>query len=403
MKILIADKFPDPAIERLKQLGFEVSYNADLKGDSLAEEVKKTGAEALVVRSTKVTEGTLEGSRLSLVIRAGSGYDTIDVAAASKRGIYVSNCPGKNSAAVAELAMAHLLALDRRVADNVQQLREKKWNKKEFSKARGLKGRTLGILGVGTIGQLVMERAQAFGMKVVAWSRSLTPERAAGLGIERKNSPEEVAAAADAVSVHVAMTPDTKGLCGEKFFAAMKKGAYFINTSRGGVVDEAALKKAIREKGIRAGLDVFAREPAATSGTFEDDIVEAGGVVYGTHHIGASTEQAQEAIAEEAVRILREYRDNGHVPNVVNLCARSPATHLLVVRHRDRVGVLAHVLAGLRSAGINVQEMENVIFDGAAAAIARIHLDKAPPDGTLDKIQAGSADIYELNLLALSQ
>lgn len=402
MKVLVVDKFPDAAIQRMKSLGLEVSYNPEMKGDALIEEVKKSGAEVLVVRSTKVTEPMLEGSHLSLVIRAGSGYDTIDVAAASKRGIYVSNCPGKNSAAVAELAMGLLLALDRRLADNTQQLREKKWNKKEFSKARGLMGRTLGVLGVGTIGQLVIERARAFGMKVAAWSRSLTPARAAQLGVERKNSPEEVAAAADAVTVHLALTPDTKGLCGEKFFAAMKKGAYFINTSRGGVVDAEALKKAVREKGIRAGLDVFAKEPAQAAGAFEDDIVELEGV-YGTHHIGASTDQAQEAIAEETVRILQAYRDTGHVPNVVNLCAHSPATHLLVVRHADRVGVLAHVLTGLRSAGINIQEMENVVFDGAQAAIARIHIDKEPPDGTLEKIRSGSPDIFEMNLLSLTQ
>lgn len=401
MKVLVVDKFPDSAIQQMKALGFEVAYNADMKGDALVAEVKKSGADVLVVRSTKVTEPMLEGSHLSLVIRAGSGYDTIDVAAASKRGIYVSNCPGKNSAAVAELAMGLLLALDRRLADNVQQLREKKWNKKDFSKARGLQGRTLGVLGVGTIGQLVIERARAFGMKVAAWSRSLTPEKAAQLGVARKSSPEELAAAADAVSVHLALTPETKGICGEKFFAALKKGAYFINTSRGGVVDPEALKKAIREKGIRAGLDVFAKEPAEAAGAFEDDIVELDGV-YGTHHIGASTDQAQEAIAEETVRILQQYRDTGHVPNVVNLCVHSPATHLLVVRHADRVGVLAHVLTGLRSAGINVQEMENIVFDGAAAAIARIHLDKAPPDGTLEKIHSSSPDIFELNLLSLT-
>ena len=171
MKVLVVDKFPDSAIQQMKALGFEVAYNPDMKGDALVAEVKKSGADVLVVRSTKVTEPMLEGSHLSLVVRAGSGYDTIDVAAASKRGIYVSNCPGKNSAAVAELAMGLLLALDRRLADNVQQLREKKWNKKDFSKARGLQGRTLGVLGVGTIGQLVIERARAFGMKVAAWSR----------------------------------------------------------------------------------------------------------------------------------------------------------------------------------------------------------------------------------------
>ncbi|MFQ5776713.1 MAG: NAD(P)-dependent oxidoreductase [Terriglobia bacterium] len=401
MKVLVADKFPDTAIERMKASGLAVIYKPDLKGEALASAVKESAPAVLVVRSTKVTAAVLDGSQLGLVIRAGSGYDTIDVAAASERGIYVSNCPGKNSTAVAELAFGLMLALDRRIADNVAELRAHKWNKKEFAKARGLCGRTLGLIGVGQIGRLMITRARAFGMPVVAWSRSLTEEKARALGVERKSTAEEVAGAADVVSVHVALTAETKELCGEKFFAALRPGAYFINTSRGGVVNETALAKAVREKGIRAGLDVYAKEPATTSGAFEGDIIELGGV-YGTHHIGASTEQAQEAIAEETLRILQEYRETGHVPNVVNLCAHSPATHVLVVRHRDRVGVLAHVLTGLRSAGINVQEMENVVFKGAEAAIARIHLDRAPPNGTLEEISAGNRDIYELNLLNLS-
>ncbi|MGH9777743.1 MAG: NAD(P)-dependent oxidoreductase [Candidatus Acidiferrales bacterium] len=317
MKVMVVDKFPDAAIARMKELNFEVTYHPEMKGEALVEEVKKSGARALVVRSTKVTEPMMEGSKLELVIRAGSGYDTIDVEAASKRGIYVSNCPGKNSTAVAELAFGLLLALDRRIPDNVAELRQKKWNKKEYSKARGLYGRTLGLIGVGRIGRLMIARAQAFGMKVIAWSRSLTPQKAHELGIEWRMSPEEVAKASDAISVHLALKPETKGLCGEKFFAALRPGAYFINTSRGEVVEEAALKKAVRDKGIRAGLDVFAKEPATPTGAFEDDIAGLPGV-YGTHHIGASTDQAQEAIAEETIRILQEFRDRGEVPNVIN-------------------------------------------------------------------------------------
>ena len=317
MKVMVVDKFSDAAIARMKELGFEVNYNPELKGEGLSEEVKKSEARVLVVRSTKVTKDIMHGSHLELVIRAGSGYDTIDVEAATTRGIFVSNCPGKNSTAVAELAFGLLLALDRRIPDNVAELRQKKWNKKEYSKARGLHGRTLGLIGVGRIGRLMIARAQAFGMRVIGWSRSLTPQKAHELGIEWRMSPEEVAKAADAVSVHVALKPETKGLCGEKFFAALRPGAYFINTSRGGVVDYAALKKAIGEKGIRAGLDVFGQEPATATGEFGDDIVGLPGV-YGTHHIGASTEQAQEAIAEETIRILQAYRDKGEVPNAVN-------------------------------------------------------------------------------------
>jgi D-3-phosphoglycerate dehydrogenase len=400
MKILIADKFPDSGQTELLQAGFEIVYDPDLKDDALGAAIKSSGADILVVRGTKVTGEMLEAGRLSLVVRAGAGYNTIDVKTASSRGIYVTNCPGKNSIAVAELAFGLMLSLDRRIHDNVGDLRQGRWNKKEYSKARGILGRTLGLIGVGRIGQEMISRARAFGMPVVAWSRSLTPERAEKLGIEMKQSPLEVASASDVVSIHVALNNDTKNLIDEKFFTAMKPGSYFINTSRAEVVDQPALARAVKEQGLRAGLDVFAGEPTGGVGTVEDDIFKLDGVI-GTHHIGASTEQAQQAIAEETVRIIREYKETGRAPNVVNLAKKSPATHLLVVRHFDRVGVLASVFDPLKEAGINVEETENIVFDGATAAIARIHLDSAPSDAVLDAIKSNSQDIIELSLLKL--
>src|SRR5712691_5262273 len=211
MKVLVADKFEKSGLDGLKSAGCEVVYEPDAKDDALAQAVAKTGAEVLIVRGTKVTRPMLEAGRLSLVVRAGAGYNTIDVEAASERGIYVANCPGKNSVAVAELAFGLILALDRRVVDNAADLKRGVWNKKEYSKARGLYGRTLGLIGVGGIGKEMIPRARAFGMPVVAWSRSLTPERAQALGIERKASPAEVAASSDIASVHVALKPETKG------------------------------------------------------------------------------------------------------------------------------------------------------------------------------------------------
>jgi D-3-phosphoglycerate dehydrogenase len=342
----------------------------------------------------------LAAGPIKLVVRAGAGYNTIDVAAASKRGIYVSNCPGKNSIAVAELAFALILALDRRVVDNAVALRRGEWNKKEFSKARGLFGRTLGLIGVGKIGQEMIARAQAFGMTVIAWSRSLTPLRAAELGVTHMESPQAVAAAADVVSVHLALNNETRNLIDAGFFNAMREGAYFINTARGEVVDQQALANAIKTRGIRAGLDVYAAEPTSAVGEFNDEIVKAEGL-YGTHHIGASTDQAQEAIAAETVRIVKQFKETGQVPNVVNLARQTPATHRLVVRHVDRPGVLASVLDAIKSEQINVQEMENIVFEGAAAAVARINLDNAPSDGILNRIRSGSTDIIELNLIQL--
>jgi D-3-phosphoglycerate dehydrogenase len=400
MKILIADKFPEGGQTDLREAGFEIVYDPELKDAALAAAIKSTAADILVVRGTKVSGEMLEAGRLSLVVRAGAGYNTIDVKTASARGIYVTNCPGKNSVAVAELAFGLILALDRRIPDNAIDLRQGRWNKKEYSKARGIFGRTLGLVGLGKIGQEMVQRAKAFGMPVVAWSRSLTPERAEKLGIEMKQSPLEVASASDVVSVHVALNNDTRNLIDEKFFNAMKPGSYFINTSRAEVIDQAALANTIRERGLRAGLDVFAGEPAGGVGTVDDDIFKLDGVI-GTHHIGASTDQAQQAIAEETVRIIRQYKEAGRAPNVVNLAKKSPATHLLVVRHYDRVGVLASVFDQLKQAGINVQETENIVFDGAIAAIARIHLDSAPSNEVMGAIKANSQDIIEMSLLKL--
>src|SRR5690349_18888333 len=400
MKVLVADKFEQSGRNGLQALGCEVSYQPDLKDEALANAITTESPDVLVVRGTKVTEQMLAAGPIKLVVRAGAGYNTIDVAAASKRGIYVSNCPGKNSIAVAELAFALILALDRRIVDNVVALRHGEWNKKEFSKARGLFGRRLGLIGLGKIGQEMIPRAQAFGMPVLAWSRSLTPSRAAELGITYKDSPKAVAAEADVVSIHLALNNETRKSIDADFFNTMRQGAYFINTARGEVVDQQALAEAIKTRGIRAGLDVYAVEPTSSAGEFNDDIVKENGL-YGTHHIGASTDQAQEAIAAETVRIVREFKETGQVPNVVNLARQTPATHRLVVRHVDRPGVLAGVLDAIKSEQINVQEMENIVFEGAAAAVARINLDNAPSEAILNRIRSGSPDIIELNLIQL--
>jgi len=404
MKVLIADKFEQSGIDGLKAAGCHVLYQPDLKDDTLTEALKHTSADVLVVRSTAVTAPMLEGGSLSLVVRAGAGYNTIDVGTASKRGIYVSNCPGKNAIAVAELAFALLLSLDRRVPDNVADLRAGTWNKKEYSKARGLYGRTLGLLGYGNIGQEMARRAHAFGMPIVVWSRRFATgkDRIADqpIPMELAQSPAEVAERSDVLSVHLALNADTRGLVNASVLDRLKPGSYFVNTARGEVVDHTALESAVRDRGVRVGLDVFAHEPSEATGAFSDPLVALPNV-YGTHHIGASTDQAQDAIAAETVRIITSYKDTGKVPNVVNLAKKTPATHMLVVRHRDRPGVLAHVFEHLRHGNINVQETENVIFDGAQAAVARINLDGAPSDTLLAAIQGGNIDILDLHLVTI--
>jgi D-3-phosphoglycerate dehydrogenase len=385
-------------VDGLRELGCTVVSNAEVKAEELPALIRETDPHILIVRGKKVSADALKaGTALSLVIRAGAGIDTIDVEAASGLGVFVSNCPGKNSIAVAELVMGLLLACDRRIPDQVSDLRHGQWKKGEYSKARGLHGRRLGIVGLGQIGREIAVRARSFGMRVIAWSRSLTHEEADRLGLVYAQTPLEVARIADAVSINVAANADTKNLVGAEFLAAMRSGAYLINTSRGSVVDEAALRRAIEEKGLRVALDVFQNEPAGNAADFTNPIVQTPGV-YGTHHVGASTEQAQVAIAHEVIRIVQSFLETGEVPNVVNRLARSSATHVLSIRHRNRPGVLAHVFAVLAGASINVEEVENIIYHGAQATLARIHLDGEPNHGALDRIRSGNPDIISVEL-----
>ncbi len=344
-------------------------------------------ANVLIVRSTKVVAATIEnGKSLELIIRAGAGVNTIDLDTASAMGVYVANCPGKNNDAVAELALGLMIAADRRIVDATGQLRSGQWNKKEFSKASGLKGRTLGIVGMGAIGTALARRAQAMEMQVICWSRSLTAEKAEKLGIGYCEKIDELAAAADVVSVHLAAAAETRKMFDGKFFARMKPGAIFLNTSRGDLVDTAALRKAIEEKNLKVGLDVFEDEPGA--GVADFDQAELAGLVTATPHIGASTDQASEAIADEVVRIVDSLIKTGKPFNNVNARAKRSDGSMLVVRHFNRVGVLASVLDLLREAGINVEEMENIIFRGGAAAVACLKLDQGPTEELLNRISA---------------
>jgi D-3-phosphoglycerate dehydrogenase / 2-oxoglutarate reductase len=398
MKILVADKFPDSGRRELAGLGLDVTYEPDVAAEALTSRVGDH--EILIVRGKKVSADVLRaGKALQLVVRAGAGVNTIAVDAASKLGIFVSNCPGKNAVAVAELALGLLIGLDRRIPQASGELHAGKWNKKEYSKADGLYGKTLGVVGVGQIGRAVIERARAFGMPVVAWSRSLTNAEADALDVERAATPVELARRVQAVSLHLAFTADTKGLIGAEFLTALPERAMIVNTSRDGIVDERAMLEAIERRGLRYASDVFDGEPGDAVASFDNALAKHPGTV-ATPHIGASTEQAQQAVSDEAVRIVREFTTSGQVPNVVNLCARSPARVQLNVRHLDRVGVLASVLGAIREAGINVEELENVIFDQAAAACARIRLATEPSHDLVSRI-GGLENVLDARVVKL--
>ena len=399
MTVLVASNVADAGLEALREAGHTVEKDAALAEDALAGALAEKRPAVLVVRSTRVTGTMMDADpSLELIVRAGAGYDTIDVDGASERGIFVANCPGQNADAVAELTMGLVVALDRRLPDNVIDARAGRWNKAAYADADGLKGKTFGIVGLGNIGEAVAERAKGFEMDGVAWSRSLTKEGAAARGLAHADSPEAVARFSDIVSVHVASTPETKHLADRAFFEEMSDGAFFVNTSRAAVVDEDALQWALDEKHLRAALDLVSDEPSEKEASgFEHPLMQHPRC-YVTHHIGASTQQAQDATALEAARVIETFAETGQVPNVVNLAAPSEGAHQLTVRHRDEVGVLAGVLDEARKAGWNIQEMENLIFAGAGAAVAHIRFDGDPSDETVRDIERHD-DVMAVSLL----
>ena len=375
MRILVADTLPEPQLGKLRSRGHDVRYEPELTAADLPNVIADT--EILVVRSTIVGSQTIHAAEnLGLIIRAGAGTNTIDTDAASEHAVFVSNVPGKNSVAVAELTMGLILALDRHIPDNVAGLREESWQKARFSKARGLKGRRLGLIGLGAIGLEVAVRARAFGMKVLSLKRDQRPEdlteEIAELGIRLYPDLESMLPECDYVSLHVPAVPGTVGMVDERFLELMPDGSCLVNTSRADVIVADDLRAALDTRDIRVALDVFPDEPDAGEAVFSSDLAKHP-KVYGTHHIGASTQQAQESVAKQVVKIIDDYCDGG-VKSVVNLA--EPMTHTTVVgvRHVDQVGVLSRVFSVLRAGHINVEQMENHVFAGALAAKAVIHL-----------------------------
>jgi D-3-phosphoglycerate dehydrogenase len=399
MKVFIADALPEKTIRDLEAIGATVVNKPKTKAEELAGAIGDCNI--LVVRSTEVHADCISTAKnLSLIIRAGAGVNNIDMKAANARGIYVSNCPGKNSVAVAELTMGLLLAIDRRIPDNVADLRNGKWNKSEYSKADGILGKTLGVIGTGQIGKEVIKRAKGFGLHVVAWSRSLTDEAAEELGVQRATTINDLVTQSDIVSVHLALKPETKKLISKDIIALLKPNAIFLNTSRWEVVDEEALYEAAKAGKIRVGLDVFSGEPEDKTSPFTNKLRELPNV-YGTHHIGASTEQAQNAIADETVAIIKQYKERGTVKNWVNRAKVTAAKFQLVIRHYDKPGVLANVFNSLKTESINIQEVENLIFEGSDTAVCSLKLESKPSDYTLDMIRSRTQEVIQVQLVQL--
>jgi D-3-phosphoglycerate dehydrogenase len=384
MHLLLADRLPEQTLVELEARGHACVMEPELAADDLPARI--AGFDGLVVRSTEVKRAVFEAAdRLALVIRAGAGTNTIDTDAAATRGVLVSNVPGRNAAAVAELTMGLLLAIDRRIADNVADLRSGHWDKARYSKAHGLLGSTLGIVGLGSIGFAVAERAAAFGIHVQSLTKPGRPayvvSRAEELGIAMCDSMGDLLSSSDIVTLHVPSCEDTRHLVDDSFLEQMRNGAILLNTSRGDVVDESALLEALDAGAVRAGLDVFADEPSSGKGPWDSPLGRHPNVV-ATHHIGASTAQAQRAIAAGVTEIVDAFVA-GEARHCVNLEPSRLGSITLIVRHLDRVGVLAQILDRLRTAGLNVEHMENRIFRGGQAAVASIDVAGQTSDALL--------------------
>lgn len=400
MKILCADAIASELLQPLRDAGHEVLVEPELDGTSLPDRLTDDSVEVLVVRSTKVSKEALEASpALSMVVRAGAGTDNIDKDVASALGIYVSNVPGQNAVAVAELAMGLLLAIDRQIPAGMADLRSGKWNKGEYSKADGILGKQIAIIGLGEIGYAVAHRARSFGMPVTALRKPDRSEdaqsRIRAAGIRLIDTMEELLGSADVVSLHVPGTPGTKGMVDAGFLSMMKDGAILLNTARGDVLDAEALVTAMEEKNIHAGLDVWPSEPAGKSGEWASVLSQHPNVV-GSHHIGASTAQAQSAVAAGTVAVVEAYLD-GRVINCVNMVDERLGEVVLTVRHLDKVGVLAKIFATIRKDGANVYQMENQVFVGKIAAVASINLDHEPSVETLRAIE-GDDDVLGVSI-----
>ena len=401
MELYFADTIELEHIELLESRGHRcvVATTGDKK--DLTQQLGR--AEVLIVRSTAVSREVIESApQLGLIIRAGAGTDTIDVDAASEYGIYVCNVPGQNAAAVAELTLGLILSLDRRIPHSTMDFQDSVWDKSKYSDASGLKGRNIAILGFGSIGLEVAQRAKSFGLHIHGLSndtRSVeTADILAELGVSLHQSLEELLEVSDIVSLHLPLTDQTEQLVDEAFLSQMKQGAMLINTSRGALIDEEALATAMTEKGLRLGLDVYDAEPKDGTAEWAPSIASMENFV-GTHHIGASTDQARSAIAQGVFVTIAAY-ETGLPPNCVNIADRPLGECAIAVRHRDEVGVLAAVLSSLRTAGINVQQMRNEIFEGSGptAAVATIRVSQGPDDSVIQALQ-GIPSVIKVDVL----
>lgn len=386
MRLLIADAIDTQPLEELRLLGIEIVVNPNLTRDTLPAALSGVGI--LVVRRLEVTKAALDGAReLNLIVRAGGGSGNIDVEAASERGIYVANCPNKNAAAVAELVMGLAVALDRRILDAHGALRDGRWERGTFGSEQGLLGRHIGIAGLGATGREVLARSRVFGMKPHVMSRAMTAQKAQRLDVAFAPTLEHLASVSEVFTVHLPLTPSSRGVVSRNVLEALPDDSIVINTAHAALFDLDALAEIAPRKRLRVGLDVHAGEPRDPSAKFDARFASLPNFIC-TPHVGGSTKQAQRAISDEITRVIRCFLTEENVPNVINVCATTPARYVIVLRQLDKVGALANTLAVLKRHGINIEEISNTVFDGAKATCTKLRVSGRPSDGCLKEIAA---------------
>lgn len=398
MKILVACELSDLVLDELRPLGSDLIYAPRLTPDELPARCREVGV--LIVDDLRVAPEVIAGAQtLQLIVRAGPGPGNVALEEASTQGVVVAHCPNKDAASIAELAFGLMLALDRHIVESTDALRQGRWARSEFLDARGLAGRTLGLLGLHAAGLEIARRAHAFGMPVVAWSPVAPADVEFSREIELCDWPREVARKSEIVVVLDG--PETRQLVlvDSEFIDTLPANALLVHLGGPGALDESAVADAVQRRGLRVALDTHPAAPTGNTGRFKSRLVGLPGVI-GTLAVRGVTQQAQDAIASEIVQIVRTYLISGDIVNGLNIAERSPATWQLVCRVRDQVGVMASILDAIRADGINAQEIASRVFLGAKAALCTIALDERPSAEALDAIRA-LPDVLHLELRAV--
>jgi D-3-phosphoglycerate dehydrogenase len=399
MKILIGCPLAEEVLPELRALTTELVYEPELTAERLEELIPDVAV--LVVCRLRVSPELIEaGKALQLVVRAGTDTSNIAIEAASAAGVFVANCPYKDAIAIAELTIGLLVALDRRLVENVESLREHIRADTLKVDALGLAGRKLGTLGFGPVEREIVKRARAFEMHVLASSPKLTPELAAEHHVEFCAWPRELARESDAVTVYAAAQDADKVLVDAEFLRNMRAGASFVYVGHPAALDQAALLAVARERGLRVACDISAPQlPGSDTGRITSRLQALPGGI-GTCRLADRTQQVRDATSKEVVRIIREFLIAGEVVNCLNLSEHSPATWQLVLRLRDEPGVLAAIVEVVRADGINIEDITSRLFTGARAVWCKIALDERPSNDALSAIRL-TTGVLHLDVRAL--